>query len=68
MITRWVNINSIEYVIASTYAQGKGYIFEMLFGWRKTRGEDAKFVFCKKDWENIDTMIKYYNTFVKKTF
>lgn len=65
METRWLNINSIDYVIASSYAAGKGYLFEMFFGWRKTRNENCKMVFSKKDWKTIDTMKKYYNTFVK---
>ena len=39
MITRWYNENSVEYLIASAYATGKGRMFEMFFGWRQTKGE-----------------------------
>ena len=67
MITRWIDNNTIEYVITSTYTEGKSYIFNMFFGWRQTRENNAKFVLSKKDWEKIDVMIRYYNRFVKKT-
>ncbi len=66
METRFLNENSIEYVIASAYSQGKGYLFELFFGWRGTKKETAKMVFSRKDWQNIDTMVKYYNKFVIK--
>ena len=66
MITRWLHEDSIEYVIASTYASGKGYFFETLFGWRQNKKGNCKMVFSKKDWKKIDEMIEYYNTFVNK--
>lgn len=67
MITKWIDINTIEYVITSTYTEGKSYIFNSFFGWRQTREDKAKFVLSKRDWEKIDVMIKYYYRFVKKT-
>lgn len=68
MITRWLHENSIEYTIASTYAKGKGYFFEMFFGWRQTNKDgQCRMVFSRKDWKQIDIMVKYYNTFVNKS-
>ena len=68
MITRWMPLNSIEYTIASTYASGKGFLFEMFFGWRQTNKDNqCRMVFSRKDWKQIDEMIKYYNTFVKES-
>ena len=64
MITRWYNEDSIEAVLASTYAGGKGYLFEMFFGWRENRKGESRFVFSRKDWERIDTAIEYYKKFV----
>ena len=66
METRILNVNSIEYVIASTYATGKGRLFEMFFGWRCTKGENAKIVLSKKGWAEVDEMIDYYKKFVEK--
>ena len=67
MITRWLNENSIEYIIAFTYASGKGFLFEMFFGWRGTdKNDNCKMIFSKKDWQNIDASIKYYYKFIKK--
>ena len=66
MITRWLNEDSIEYIIASTYASGKGRLFEIYFGWRQTNKDGkARFVFSRKDWEKIDEMIEYYKRFLK---
>ena len=65
MITRWYNENSIEYLIASAYATGKGRMFEMFFGWRQTKGEDCRMVFSRRDWEKIDELIEYAHRFVK---
>jgi len=65
MIARWYNINSIEYVIACAYASGKGRIFEIFYGWRTVYNNDCKMVFSRKDWENIDELIRYYNRFCK---
>jgi hypothetical protein len=67
MITKWIDNDTLEYVITSTYTEGKSYIFNSFFGWRKTREGKAKFVLSKRDWEKIDVMIRYYNRFVKKT-
>ncbi len=66
MITRWYHEDSIEYVIASTYAQGKGRLFEMFFGWRETYNHECRMVFSANDWENIDECIEYYNEFVRE--
>lgn len=63
---RILNVDSIEYFVASTFASGKGYFFETFFGWRSTRGEKARFVFSSKDWKRIDEMVAYYYTFVKR--
>ena len=68
MITRWLHEDSIEYTIASTYASGKGRLFEMFLGWRQTNEEgQCRMVFSRKDWEQIDEMVNYYNAFVKKS-
>lgn len=67
MITRWLHEDSIEYIIALTYARGKGYLFEMFFGWRQTKKGQCRMVFSRKDWEQIDIMVKYYNTYVNKS-
>ena len=66
MITKYFDINSIEYLITDSYVEGKGYIFGMFFGWRRTKNDIAEFLLSKKDWEKIDTEIKYYYTFIKK--
>lgn len=67
MITRWLNENSMEYVIAFTYASGKGRLFEMFFGWRETNKDgNCKMIFSKKDWEKIDSSIEYYHKFIEK--
>lgn len=66
MIERWINTNSIEYVITSSYTDGKGYLFNLFFGWRRTHNEEALFSLSKKDWKTIDTMIKYYHIFIDK--
>ncbi len=68
MVTKWLNENSVEYVIASAYAQGKGRLFEMFFGWRQTdKNGNCKMIFSRRDWENIDELIEYHNTYVKNT-
>lgn len=66
MIARWYNENSIEAVISSSFARGKGYIFELFFGWRENRKGESKFIFSHKDWKQIDEEIEYFNTFVKE--
>jgi len=65
MISRWYNENSIEAVIASTFASGKGRIFEMFFGWRENHKGECRFVFSRNDWEKIDEEIEYYKKFIK---
>lgn len=67
MTARWYNENSIESVIASTFARGKGRLFEMFFGWRENRKGENKFVFSDNDWEQIDEEIEYYKKFVKNS-
>lgn len=67
MITRYLNENSIEYTIASTYASGKGFIFEMFFGWRHTdKNGIVKFILSRKGWQVVDEMIEYYHRYVEK--
>lgn len=67
MTYRKYHIDSIEYLITSTYVEAKGYLFSLLFGWRKTDSNDyAFFRLRSKDWKIIDIEIKYYYTFVKK--
>ena len=67
MISRKYHINSIEYLITNTWAEAKGYLFNIFFGWRRTDSNNyATFFLSKKDWENIDIKIKYYYTFVEK--
>lgn len=68
MIIRWLHEDSIEYTIASTYASGKGRLFEMFFGWRQTNKKgQCRMIFSRKDWKQIDEMVNYYNAFVKKS-
>lgn len=66
MITRWYDENSIETVIASAFARGKGYIFELFLGFRENRNGKNKFVFSNNDWKQIDEVIEYYKKFIKK--
>ena len=67
MTTRKYHIDTIEYLITDTYAEAKGHLFNLFFGWRKTDSNDmAYFNLSNKDWENIDISIKYYYTFVEK--
>ena len=64
MITRWYSDDSIEGLLAATYAEGKSFLFQMFFGWREARKSEMKFVFSRKDWKNIDRKIEYYKKFV----
>lgn len=67
MTTRKYHIDTIEYLITDTYAEAKGRLFNLFFGWRKTDSNNmAYFNLSNKDWENIDISIKYYYTFVEK--
>ncbi len=67
MEKRAYHIDTIEYLITGTYAEAKGYLFNLFFGWRKTDSNDmAYFYMSNKDWEIIDIKIRYYYTFVKK--
>lgn len=67
MISRKYHIDSIEYLITNTWAEAKGYLFNIFFGWRKTDSNNyATFLLSKKDWKNIDIKIKYYNVFIKE--
>lgn len=66
MMTRWIDENSVEYVIACTYAESKGYLFNSLFGWKETKKNMAKITLSKHGWETVDQMVKYYKTFVEK--
>lgn len=67
MISRKYHVDSIEYLIASTYTEAKSYLFNIFFGWKRTDSNNyATFLLSKKDWNNIDIKIKYYYTFVKK--
>ena len=45
MITRWYSDDSIEGLLAATYAEGKSFLFQMFFGWREARKSEMKFVF-----------------------
>ena len=66
MKTKWINENTIEYLITSAYCTGKGRLFEMFFGWRCTNKEgNAKFIMSSKDWEKINTLIEYEKRFIK---
>ena len=65
METRWIHEDSIEYVIASAYAHGKGYWFNVMFGWKATHNHKCKVVLSHKDWRKVDEMIRYYYTFCK---
>lgn len=67
MNKRKYHIDSIEYLITDTYIEGKSFLFNLFFGWKKTDSNNyAFFRLRSKDWEIIDISIKYYYTFVKK--
>lgn len=66
MISRILDDNSIEYVVAVTYASAKGRLFEMFFGWRGCRGNYSRVVLSKKGWARVDEMVRYYHTFCEK--
>lgn len=58
---------SVESVIADAYARGKGYLFEMFFGWRSTNENSiATYLFSKRDWEKIDVLVDDYKRHVKQ--
>lgn len=65
MITKWLDENTIEYVIACTYAHGKGYIFEMFYGWRKSKDGMSCIILSKRDWKIVEYMTEYYKKFCK---
>lgn len=66
MISKWLDENSIEYVLAITYAESKGRLFEMFFGWRCSRKDGrSRIVLPKKGWATVAEMTQYYNTFCK---
>ena len=68
METRWLHQDSIEYIIAETYAHAKGYLFEIFFGWRKTTSNGmSKIVLTRRGWKKVDEMIKYYEVFHKNS-
>ena len=68
METRWLHQDSIEYIIAETYAHAKGYLFEMFFGWRKTTSNGmSKMVLTRRGWKKVDEMVKYYKVFHKNS-
>lgn len=68
MTSKWVELDSIEYILASAYSSGKGYLFEMFFGWRQTRkfGECARFVLPNKGWEEINVLKRLYEKHLTK--
>lgn len=64
MISKWLDENSIEYVLAITYAESKGRLFEMFFGWRCSRKDGrSRIVLPKKGWATVAEMAQYYHTF-----
>ena len=67
MYSRWYNDDTIGYLVASTYAEAKGWLFGLFFGWRMAHNNESRFLFSRKDWANIDDRISYYETFVKKS-
>ena len=70
MTSKWLELDSIEYVLASAYSAGKGYLFETFFGWRQTRTfgqkEYARFVLPNKGWDEINVLKKLYEKHLKK--
>lgn len=67
MIQKTFHIDSIEYLITSTYLEGKGYWFNTFFVKWTMRKNFITFTLRKKDWDIISTQIKYYYKFVNKT-
>ena len=64
MISKWLDENSIEYVLAITYAESKGRLFEMFFGWRGSRKDGrSRIVLPQKGWATVAEMAQYYHTF-----
>ena len=70
MTSKWLELDSIEYALASAYSSGKGYLFEIFFGWRCTRTiahkEFAKFVLPNKAWDEIKILKKLYEKHLTK--
>ena len=64
MISKWLDENSVEYVLAITYAEGKGRLFEMFFGWRGSyKNGLSRVVLPQKGWATVAEMAQYYRTF-----
>lgn len=68
METRWLHQDSIDYIIAETYASAKGRLFEMFFGWRQTKKDGmSKIILTRRGWKIVDEMIEYYKVFHKNS-
>lgn len=63
MISKWLDENSLEYVLAITCAESKGRLFEMFFGWRCSRNGLSRIVLPQKGWATVAEMTQYYQTF-----
>lgn len=60
MIKRWIEEDTIREAIVSAYTEGKGYLFGIFFGWRASRCGKSCYCLSRKDWKEIDILIKYY--------
>lgn len=59
MIEVKVKLNSIEYYLLEGYRCGKGFLWKLFFGWRKTVYMDYNIVVYKipaKDWKRINEL------------
>lgn len=65
MIGKWIDDNTVEHVIISSYCEGKGRLWQILFGWRSDHKGQSRFIMSKRDWQKVKVEIEYYNKFVK---
>lgn len=66
MTTKWIDENSVEYVIAIAYAESKGYFYNVFFGWRQSRDGMARIILSKHGWKHVDELKRYYEVFCYK--
>ena len=66
MISKWLDADSIDYLIATAYSAGKGKLFGIFFGWRECNQGKSKITLSKQDWEEIKDLTEYYKNFIEK--
>lgn len=58
-----VLVGSTEFLLLEGYCLGKGWLFSLFFGWRKTidqgiNGQWAYYKISRKDWKEISRLVK----------